>query len=539
LRELADWAASVGLGAIQILPVNEAGGDHSPYNIISSTALDPVFLAVTPEEIPELTQKKFDAICARHDLGKLQSEGVKYGKVKALKWELLEAAFSGFRSVEIRKKTERARAYRTFCEKHANWLDDYALYRMLLERNGTEVIPEWPTEMQTPHAARSWLKDLGSSEKRKVRDRMQFFSYVQWLAYSQWTATRAYCESKGIALVGDIPVGVSIYSADVYFEPEIFDCSRSSGAPPEKVFKADPFTEKWGQNWGFPLYRWEAMSRDDYAWWRRRMRLSREIFHLLRVDHALGFFRIYSFPWRPERNEEFLELSQEEAMEKTDGRLPCFMLRDDSSLENRCLNREQGEQLFRLLLEESGSHRLLAEDLGDVSPYVRPVLEKLSIPGFKIPQWERDDANALTPGARYRRLSLTTYATHDHDPFPKFWQDWYEQSQEGEEWERNAAIHSMWELMNFCGKPELPLPQQLTDEIHEALLSGLFQSNSWLAVNMVTEYFGLEDRFNVPGVGSDANWTYRIPFAIEKWQDLFPEKIASLQRVIRATGRGV
>ena len=115
--------------------------------------------------------------------------------------------------------------------------------------------------------------------------------------------------------MGDIPVGVSIYSADVWAEPEIFDKSRSSGAPPEKVFKSDPFTEHWGQNWGFPLYNWQAMSRDNFAWWRRRLRASREVFHLLRVDHALGFFRIWNFPWRPQENERFTFLSPEQAKE--------------------------------------------------------------------------------------------------------------------------------------------------------------------------------------------------------------------------------
>src|SRR5690606_38152820 len=103
------------------------------------------------------------------------------------------------------------------------------------------------------------------------------------------------------------------YSADVFSEPDIFDLEWSGGAPPERVFAADPFTVKWGQNWGVPLYKWDVMAGDGFAWWRERVRTVREVFHLFRVDHILGFYRIYSFPWRPQRNEEFLPLEPEEA----------------------------------------------------------------------------------------------------------------------------------------------------------------------------------------------------------------------------------
>lgn len=537
LRELADWAATVGLGAIQILPVNEAGGDHSPYNIISSTALDPVFLSTTPAALPDLPEKKFEAICAKSDLPALRQGPVQYGAVKALKRKLLEAAFSGFRAEEKRKKSDRAAAFEAFCLENRGWLHDYAFYRTLFDLNGTEVIPEWPEAQQTLAGARNWLARLPAKEKRKIRERMQYFSYVQWVAYSQWRELRAYCDQRNVALIGDIPVGVSLYSADVFIEPDIFDASRSSGAPPERVFKADPFTEKWGQNWGFPLYRWEAMSRDNYAWWRRRLQLSRSIFDLLRVDHALGFFRIYSFPWRPEENGNFLELSKDEAMERTGGRLPCFVERDDSSLENRCLNREQGEHLFSILLEETETHRLIAEDLGEVSPYVRPVLEKLEIPGFKVPQWERQSDGNLLDGADYPRLSLATYATHDHDPIPKFWADAFDRSQSPDPGERDRAIHEMWEFVNFCGVPDTPLPQPLTPDLHKTLLRGLFNSNSWIAVCMVTDYFGLADRFNVPGLGSDANWTFRIPLPISGWNTAYASQISALRGLLRETGR--
>ena len=148
------------------------------------------------------------------------------------------------------------------------------------------------------------------------------------------------------------------------------------------------------------------------------------IFHLLRVDHALGFFRIYSFPWPPSDNAKFTDLAPEQAIKLTGGELPRFMDRDDSNEENREYNRRHGEKLFKMMLEEIGPHRLIAEDLGEVSPYVRPTLQQLEIPGFKIPAWERN-WDRLIPGKDYQRLSLATFATHDHPPVKSHWTNFF------------------------------------------------------------------------------------------------------------------
>src|SRR6202022_2928990 len=108
--------------------------------------------------------------------------------------------------------------------------------------------------------------------------------------------------------MGHIPFGVSYYSADVFARPAAFALDWSGGAPPEPYFKDDEFTQKWGQNWGIPLYRWELMRANNLGWWRQRIRGVKQIFDLFRIDHVLGFYRIYAFPWRPERNKEFLPL---------------------------------------------------------------------------------------------------------------------------------------------------------------------------------------------------------------------------------------
>lgn len=534
VKELISWSARQGMKVVQVLPINETGSDSSPYNLLSAMALEPSTLSATPGALSDLKAEDFAAITARHDVAALTAGPVKYAAVKELKRELLYAAFKNFRSRAGDR--ERLKAFADFEQDNADWLPDYATHRALMSwHEGSEVSGNWPNEHRSPAAVRVWMEDLPAGSKRQFRDLIRFHAYVQWVAHSQWREVRAHAERENVALMGDLPVGVSIYSTDVWRDPGIFDLERSCGAPPEKVFKADPFTEKWGQNWGFPLYRWEVMARDNYAWWRRRLRLLMSIFHLLRVDHALGFFRIYSFPWRPEDNEKFTDLTPEEAQAITGGELPHFMDRDDATDENREYNRVHGETIFKMLVEGIGAHRLIAEDLGEVAPYVRPTLETLEIPGFKIPQWERQ-WDRLVPGNEYQRLSLATYATHDHAPVKVYWNDLAAAATTENPQVRDAAIHSMWELVNFCGRPDFKLPQPHTPELHGILLRGLFSSNSWLAVNMITDIFGSEERFNVPGSAGDSNWTQRMA-PIADWDRSQEAALAILKQAIAETDR--
>lgn len=534
VKELISWSARQGLRVVQVLPVNETGSDSSPYNLLSAMAIEPSTLAVTPEALPDLKPDDFAAITSRYDLAALKAGPVAYAPVKKLKRELLYAAFRAFRSRDGDKA--RVRAFAQFEQENSDWLPDYAMHRALVSWHGeSEVSDAWPKEHRSPMAARLWLEDLAPADKRQMRDFIRFHAYVQWIAYTQWGDVREHAERENVALMGDVPVGVSIYSADVWRDPEIFDLARSCGAPPEKVFKSDPFTEKWGQNWGFPLYHWEKMARDNYAWWRRRVRLLMRIFHLLRVDHALGFFRIYSFPWRPEENARFTDLTPDEARAITGGELPHFVDFDDDTEEHREHNRVHGETLFKMLVEGIGAHRLIAEDLGEVAPYVRPTLEALEIPGFKIPQWERR-WDRLIPGDEYQRLSLATYATHDHAPVKTYWNALNEVAHTDNAQVRDAAIHSMWELVNFCGRPDFKLPQPFSPELHQLLLRGLFASNSWLAVNMITDIFGSEERFNVPGSAGDSNWTQRM-HPVAEWDARPNASLESLRRILSETGR--
>ena len=534
LEELGIWAASQGLRIVQVLPINESGGDNSPYNIISSMALDPVTIATTPSRLPDLTKTEFRRITATHDLTALRTGPVNYPAVRALKRSLLATAHARF---DDRATAKRRKEFEDFIEKHRDWLEPYALYRTLIVLNdGTEVTHNWPAGQRTLAEATAWLKTLSPAKRKEVEALNSFHRYVQWIAYSQWRDVRARLAELDVSIMGDIPVGVSIYSCDVWSEPDEFDLTRSSGAPPELTFQTDPFITQWGQNWGFPLYDWDTMARNDFAWWRRRLRGMFETYDLVRVDHALGFYRIYSFPWRPEENATFLDLSPDEAKVLTDGRLPRFVPFDDDTQEHRDQNRLQGEKLFGLMLEETGEFRLVVEDLGTVPPYVRPSLEKMEIPGFKIPQWERHPDGKIILGDQYQRLSLACYATHDHPPVRAFWTEWHEQSLSDNPDTSGHARWEMSELLRFAGRPEL-LGQPYTPAVHEALLHAVLASNSWLVVPMITDLLGTDHRFNVPGAIGAENWTCRLPGTITELSTEYASEFATMRKALSETNR--
>ena len=539
LREFVEWAAGQGFALVQLLPVNETGGDHSPYNAISSVALDPTTIEVTPGAVPDLSAAEIARIAKAAGVEGLRSGAVRYPEVKALKLALLAQGFGNFMAGTWRSKGARAKRFRAFCKAEAAWLEGYALFRVLMEENaGSERWDCWAPGQQSHAHALLWLAALPVARRREVERAVRFRKYVQWLAWEQWRGAKEHAGARGVALMGDIPFGVSYYSADVWTTPEIFDAQWCGGCPPERLLKVDAFTYKWGQNWGIPLYRWEVLRARGFDWWRQRVRKVRDVFHLYRIDHILGFFRIYGFPWRPERNAEFLPLTEEEALAVTDGALPHFVPHEDDTPEHKAANRAQGAEVLRLLVEESGEWRLIGEDLGAVPDYVRPCLAELGIAGFKVPQWESEEDGRMIDGALYERLSLATYATHDHPPIRSMWEDWMAAiaaaEHGGEEtWPaRDAAWSEVRRLASWCGF-EVERLAAWDAAVHRSLLRAVLASNSWMAVLMITDLFATMQRFNVPGAVSDANWSERLAGRPGEWA--LPVEVREL---IAAAGRG-
>ena len=502
LREFIDWISGIGFKLIQLLPINETGSDNSPYNAISAMAIEPATLHLAPNSPRELTHEDFDEVLGSFDVPGFRGDGVKYRLVKKLKRRLLENAFANF---SAKADEDRRAAFGKFCEEEAEWLPDYTLFRTLMEVNGdSPAWDRWPAQCQSIERARIWLRDLLPERQKNIVERQAFFSFVQWIAYEQWRETKSYAEAHGVALMGDIPFGVSYYSADVFARPDEFMLEWSGGAPPEPHFKDDLFTQKWGQNWGIPLYRWDRMCANNLKWWRKRVCAVRRIFHLFRIDHVQGFYRIYAFPWRPRKNKDFLPVDQNEMLKMTDGRAPHFVPRNDETSENREANKSDGEKYLRIVLEEAGTSRVIGEDLGVVPDYVRPNLRVLGIAGFKIPQWEAR-GEEIVPGEEYERLSVATYATHDHKPIRALWEEALARSTATSE----QSLSELEKIARFAGLDPKIEELNFEKDLYSAIMEALFKSNAWIAIVMITDLLAREYRFNVPGTKTKWNWTRR------------------------------
>ena len=526
LREFIDWAAEIGFKVVQLLPINETGADNSPYNAISAMAIEPTTLHLAPGSPEELTREDFDTILNQFDIGQLRRGSVKYREVKKVKRALLEAAF---------RKCGSPASFEEFRQRQSEWLDQYVLFRALMELNGeNEAWDSWPEEHQSYSAALKWRDSLSDKDRQRFENREKFFAYVQWIAQQQWSAVKSYAEARGVALMGDIPFGVSYYSADVFSKPDQFALDWCGGAPPETHFKDDKFTQKWGQNWGIPLYRWSAMRERGFDWWRQRVRAVANCFHLFRIDHVLGFYRIYAFPWRPQRNKKFLALEWDQMLEKTGGRAPHFAPRDDSTPENCHANCREGEEYLRAVLDEAGAGRVIGEDLGTVPKYVRPSLHSLGVAGFKIPQWEYYHGR-VTPGSEYERLSIATYATHDHSPVRAMW----EEALHGN---GDVAALARSDLEKIATFAEFKHPGSELDyerDFYPAIMHALFRSQSWLVVVMITDLLARKYRFNVPGVSATSNWTRRMQRSISQLRSSPRERkrMELIRGLLQQTGR--
>jgi len=525
VRQMIDWCHQHGFNIFQTLPINETSEHHSPYDAISSLAIDPSTIAISPRFVPDLPAAEFGRLATPTLLAELRAGTVNYNKVKRLKMALLQAAFGVFFKEEFSTDSGRAQQFRAFLADNAEWLPDYSLFRVLMVENGHQSAwDRWPAAHQTPTAARAWLLSLSENEREALIHQQHFFMYVQWLAFAQWQGLKSYGEARGVYLMGDIPFGVGLNSADIWANRDLFEPGWSGGAPPEKFFKVDKFTEKWGQNWGVGIYRWDEMKRRNYKWWRMRVENIRKVFHFCRIDHVPGFFRLYSFPWPPGRNAEFSDLNETEASENTGGKLPGFKPFADDTPEHKAANQQQGEEALRAVVEAARDTVIVAEDLGLVPEYVRPTLKKIGIPGYCIPSFFREYDGRYANPAHYPRLGLAQPATHDHAPLAAAWEENWQRIEAGVEAE-NHRRELRW-IMRYAGIHGEEIPRQFTRRLREAFFRSVLQSNSWLVVVMITDVFGLQTRFNTPGSVSADNWSQRLPRTVKQmdedpaWLDL-------------------
>lgn len=543
LDEWIDWAAANGVGFLQLLPVNALGEDDapSPYSAISSVALEPLYLSL--ERIPGMPA---DLPPYPEELPPLQLPGgrdlVDYARVRTYKRYWFAQAWKRF-AAEGEYAGHRAE-FESWVRAQGMWLEDFTTF--LVASFGFGTIAWWLWPEQNVDVIRRIVNDCPESREQK-----RYQQWLQWLCAREWTRVRTHADEKGVLLMGDVPIGVSVASSDVFFERYLFDMNWSGGAPAEGNFAEDPFTAKWGQNWGIPLYRWDVMERDGFSWWKRRIRKLAEVFSMYRIDHVLGFYRIYAFPWMPDRNSEFLPLSEDEAAARCEGRRPGFRPHGDGTEHERRDNLSRGDYLLSQLLKAAPGVRVVGEDLGCVPDYVRPDLSYLRIAGFKIPHWEITPQQQIVRGETYNPCSFATYATHDFPPLCNDWNDWYDAVQEAygaacdpaipaeirnaaHQKGRDCARVLCW-LGDFAGLPHRECLAPWHQGIKDALINALFRASSAYAALMWTELFDIPVRLNTPGTEGGTNWRPRMPFTAAEAAGL--EQSAWLHALLMKNGR--
>ena len=282
IKLMADWLAATGQNVLQILPINDTtvcGGneDSYPYNCVSVFALNPIYADMSA--LPALASEKRNAYY-RKEREKLNAlPAVDYAKVYRLKINYLRELFN-----ETGTEVLSSDAFRKYFAGQQQWLRPYCLFRFLSARRHSNI---WDWSDYPLYDSTTWERVM--QEYSDAAREADFYSYVQYLLYTQLSDAHAYANSKGVALKGDIPIGVAPNGVDVWCDSTQFNLQVSAGAPPD-MFSAD------GQNWGFPTYNWQAMEADGYAWWRRRLQYMSNFFDAYRIDHVLGFFRIWEIP---------------------------------------------------------------------------------------------------------------------------------------------------------------------------------------------------------------------------------------------------
>ena len=480
IEPITTWMAAAGQRVLQLLPLNEmAPGQQSPYSAISAMAIDPIFISVPL--VAEFAARGGDAALALEDREALRAvrraPRILFHDVRRLKLRALRASFERFLEVEWRSGSDRDRALQAYVNEQAWWLEDYGLFRALHAREGERPWMEWPEALQRrdPPAI--------DRARRELADEVLFHQYLQWIAGTQWQRARTHAHAHGVALFGDLPFMVDSDSADVWVRQHQFRLDLSVGAPPD-AFSAS------GQDWGMPVYQWSALAAEDYRWLRERARRSADLFDGYRVDHLVGFYRTYG--------------------RAKDGGEGFFTPPDEPA------QRALGETVLDLF--RGAGAEIIAEDLGTVPDFVRASLARLGIPGYRVFRWERqwhDEGRPFRDPSDYPPVSVAASGTHDTEPVAV----WWDRASETER-RQVSDLPSVKRLTAGADLTHRPFDATVRD----TLLEILFASASELLLVPVQDAFGWRDRINEPATVSDGNWTFRLPWPVDRL-DQIPEAL--------------
>lgn len=440
--EFVDFLEKAGQSLWQILPLGPTGYGDSPYQSFSTFAGNPYYIDM--EEFIEkglLTREE----CDNSDLG--EGQFVDYEKIFHNKFKLLKKAF-------LNSNVEEDKNYRKFVEKNENWLSDYALFMAIKDSLGGISWIEWDKDIKLRK------KEALKKYKEELKEEIDFYKFQQYYFAKQWKALKKYANDKGIEIVGDIPIYVALDSADTWANPQLFQVDEEcipvavAGCPPD-AFSAT------GQLWGNPLYDWEYMRKQDYAWWVERIRYCYELYDIVRIDHFRGFDEYYSIPY------------------------------GDSTAEFGHWEKGPGYELFQVIKKKLGKIKVIAEDLGFLTDSVVKLVKKTGYPGMKVLQFafdSREESDYLPHN--YVANSIVYTGTHDNDTT--------------KHWYNTMSSHDRKFAARYL---DVTSSKQICKKMIRAALSSVSET----AVIPIQDYLELdgEARMNEPST-LGKNWKWRL-----------------------------
>lgn len=478
-RKFADFLASTGQHLWQVLPLGPTGYGNSPYQCLSVFAGNP--LLISPEELA--ADKLVDATDLEN-VPALPEDRVDYDAVIKFKTPLLRKSFEIFRTKAARGERNQ---FEVFCEQNASWLETYSLFMALKEAHSFAAWNTWEEGIRRrdPKSLEYWTRNLAHE--------MLYHKYQQYQFFTQWSRMKRYCNERGIRFIGDMPIFIALDSVEVWLHPEMLYLD-DSGKPTAVAGVPPDYFSKSGQLWGNPLYRWDVMAEDGYAWWIERFRAIRDLVDVIRVDHFRGFEKYWEVP------------------------------ATDDTAENGRWVPGPGPALFQSVREALGTLPIIAEDLGTITPEVHVLRDQFGFPGMRVLQFSfgtGSNADKYRP-YNYPRNSVVYTGTHDNNTTIGWFRgdDVKDSTQSKEEREREKQV-----ALNYLG----------TDghEINWDFIRVALRSAADTAVVPMQDVLGLgsEARMNIPG-RTVGNWCWRFT------PDMLTEGIkARLKELTALSGR--
>ncbi len=463
-----DWAEEAGQGLWQVLPLGPTDVGGSPYSGLSAFAGNP--LLISPERLAEEGLLPQETLAGSHDP---PGGRVDFAAAAAHKERLLRAAWDRFRS--LAPWVPRGE-WDAFCaaEWASGWLPDWALYASLRRRFSGIPWTAWDAGLKRREPAAL------EAARSELREEIAYHTFVQFLFFRQWAGLRRHAEARGIRIIGDCPIYMSHDSADVWARQDLYALDRDGR--PEKVAGVPPdYFSETGQLWGNPLYRWDRMEAEGFAWWIARFRMNLVLADLVRLDHFRGFAGY----WEVSASEKTAEAGRWAA--------------------------GPGATLFEVARSEMGDTPFIAEDLGMITPEVTKLREELGLPGMKVLQFAFGDVDSDHLPHHHVPRSVVYTGTHDNDT--------------ARGWFSGVAPDVRARVLDYLGCDP--------GGVAWGLVRSAYASVAEMVVVPAQDLFELggEARLNVPGK-AEGNWTWRA-----EGSDFTVERAVRLRRLAELTGR--